>query len=73
MPGVLHESCNQAIYGEQTGRAAYSRNGYRGLHTKYGYIKKFEVPHDRNGQFQTQGFEPYQASRMAGGSRHPDV
>lgn len=39
-----------------------SRNGYykRTLHTKYGNIENLSVPRDRNGQFQTQVFEPYQ-------------
>ncbi|MCR2808077.1 IS256 family transposase [Paenibacillus soyae] len=39
-----------------------SRNGYykRALHTKYGHITDLEVPRDRNGDFQTHVFEPYQ-------------
>jgi putative transposase len=39
-----------------------SRNGYykRSLHTKYGHIDDLQVPRDRNGEFQTQVFEPYQ-------------
>lgn len=39
-----------------------SRNGYykRTLHTKYGNIEDLSVPRDRNGEFQTQVFEPYQ-------------
>jgi len=39
-----------------------SRNGYyrRNLHTKYGNIEEMAVPRDRNGEFQTQVFEPYQ-------------
>lgn len=39
-----------------------NRNGYykRSLHTKYGNIEDLSVPRDRNGQFQTQVFEPYQ-------------
>jgi len=39
-----------------------SRNGYyrRNLHTKYGNIEEMSVPRDRNGEFQTQVFEPYQ-------------
>ncbi|QHT59674.1 IS256 family transposase [Paenibacillus lycopersici] len=39
-----------------------SRNGYyrRSLHTKYGNIEDLSVPRDRNGEFQTQMFEPYQ-------------
>jgi len=39
-----------------------NRNGYykRSLHTKYGNIEELSVPRDRNGQFQTQVFEPYQ-------------
>jgi len=39
-----------------------SRNGYypRTLHTKYGFIDELQVPRDRNGEFQTQVFEPYQ-------------
>ncbi|MGN7458084.1 IS256 family transposase [Paenibacillus pasadenensis] len=39
-----------------------SRNGYyyRDLHTRYGLIEDLEMPRDRNGDFQTQLFEPYQ-------------
>jgi putative transposase len=39
-----------------------SRNGYykRTLHTKYGHITDLEVPRDRQGDFQTHVFEPYQ-------------
>ena len=39
-----------------------SRNGYykRDLHTRYGFIEDLEVPRDRNGNFHTQLFEPYQ-------------
>lgn len=39
-----------------------SRNGFyrRNLHTKYGNIEKMAVPRDRNGEFHTQVFEPYQ-------------
>lgn len=39
-----------------------SRNGYyrRSLHTKYGNIEEMAVPRDRNGEFHTQVFEPYQ-------------
>ncbi len=39
-----------------------SRNGYykRSLHTKYGHIEDLEVPRDRNGQYHTHVFEPYQ-------------
>ncbi|MEF2248732.1 transposase [Paenibacillus sp. IITD108] len=39
-----------------------SCNGYypRTLHTKYGFIDELQVPRDRNGEFQTQVFEPYQ-------------
>ncbi|WP_409345074.1 IS256 family transposase [Paenibacillus sp. MBLB4367] len=39
-----------------------SRNGYykRSLHTKFGHIQDLQVPRDRNGDFQTQVFQPYQ-------------
>lgn len=39
-----------------------SRNGYytRSLHTKYGHIEDLQVPRDRNGEFQTHVFQPYQ-------------
>ncbi len=39
-----------------------SRNGYypRTLHTKYGLIEELQVPRDRNSEYQTQLFEPYQ-------------
>lgn len=47
---------------EQEEHQRNSRNGYytRTLHTKYGYIDDLQVPRDRNGQFQTSVFEPYQ-------------
>ncbi|WP_123040486.1 IS256 family transposase [Cohnella candidum] len=39
-----------------------SRNGYyrRNLHTRYGNIEDMAVPRDRNGEFHTHVFEPYQ-------------
>jgi len=39
-----------------------SRNGYykRSLHTRFGHIEDLQVPRDRNGEFQTQVFQPYQ-------------
>jgi transposase-like protein len=39
-----------------------NRNGYytRSLHTKYGHIEDLQVPRDRNGEFQTHVFQPYQ-------------
>lgn len=39
-----------------------SRNGYytRTLHTKYGHIEDLQVPRDRNGDFHTHVFQPYQ-------------
>ncbi|MGC4379473.1 IS256 family transposase [Fictibacillus sp. Mic-4] len=38
------------------------RNGYypRGLDTKYGRIEELSIPRDRQGQFHTQLFEPYE-------------
>jgi Transposase and inactivated derivatives len=47
---------------ERLGGEHNSRNGYyqRTLHTKYGHIEDLQVPRDRNGQFQTHVFEPYQ-------------
>jgi len=38
------------------------RNGYyqRNLDTQYGRIEGLLVPRDRNGEFQTQLFAPYQ-------------
>jgi len=38
------------------------RNGYyeRSLDTKYGRIEDISIPRDRQGEFQTQMFEPYQ-------------
>ncbi|WP_080832018.1 IS256 family transposase [Cohnella massiliensis] len=47
---------------EGLGGERNSRNGYyeRTLHTKYGHIEDLQVPRDRNGQFQTHVFEPYQ-------------
>lgn len=40
----------------------HHRNGYykRSLHTKFGHIEDLQVPRDRNGDFQTQMFQPYQ-------------
>lgn len=47
---------------EELGGERNSRNGYyqRTLHTKYGHIEDLKVPRDRNSQFQTHVFEPYQ-------------
>jgi len=47
---------------EKLGGEHNSRNGYyqRTLHTQYGHIEDLQVPRDRNGQFQTHVFEPYQ-------------
>lgn len=47
---------------EELGGERNSRNGYyqRTLHTKYGHIEDLQVPRDRNSQFQTHVFEPYQ-------------
>jgi len=41
---------------------ANSRNGYysRGWETRHGVIPDLQVPRDRQGQFQTELFEPYQ-------------
>ncbi|WP_442955726.1 transposase [Paenibacillus sp. IITD108] len=40
----------------------YLRPLHRPLHKKYGFIDELHVPQDRNGEFQTQVFEPYQRS-----------
>lgn len=41
---------------------AYIKNGYytRTLDTKHGHIDDLSVPRDRNGEFQTELFDPYQ-------------
>ncbi|MCR8635875.1 IS256 family transposase, partial [Paenibacillus sp. N5-1-1-5] len=47
---------------EDSEQANNNRNGYykRTLHTKFGHIEDLQVPRDRNGDFQTQVFQPYQ-------------
>lgn len=53
----VKENLEEELSGE------YNRhNGYykRSLHTGYGHIEDIQVPRVRNGQFQTQVFEPYQ-------------
>lgn len=47
---------------EDSEQANNNRNGYykRSLHTKFGHIEDLQVPRDRNGDFQTQVFQPYQ-------------
>jgi putative transposase len=52
----------QAFMESEPSSAHNSRNGYynRSLHTKYGHIEDLRVPRDRNSEFQTHVFEPYQ-------------
>ena len=52
----------QAFMESESSSAHNNRNGYynRSLHTKYGHIEDLRVPRDRNSEFQTHVFEPYQ-------------
>ncbi|GAA3400388.1 IS256 family transposase [Paenibacillus hodogayensis] len=61
LESIMKAEMKHFMEDEQEGQRN-SRNGYykRSLHTKYGHIEELEVPRDRNGQFQTHVFEPYQ-------------
>ncbi|MDG0790344.1 IS256 family transposase [Cohnella ginsengisoli] len=61
LESIMKAEIKHFMEDEQEGQRN-SRNGYykRSLHTKYGHIEDLEVPRDRNGQFQTHVFEPYQ-------------
>lgn len=52
----------QAFMESESSSVHNSRNGYynRSLHTRYGHIEDLRVPRDRNSEFQTHVFEPYQ-------------
>jgi putative transposase len=58
---IMKEEIRNFIHVEQANERN-SRNGYyeRTLDTRYGKIDDLQVPRDRNGEFQTQVFEPYQ-------------
>jgi putative transposase len=58
---LLREEIKNFINVEQEGQRN-SRNGYyeRTFDTRHGKIGDLKVPRDRNGEFQTQLFEPYQ-------------
>lgn len=57
---IMNEEIQNFVHVEQT-HQRNSRNGYyeRTLDTRYGKIEDLSVPRDRNGEFQTQVFEPY--------------
>ncbi|MGG1556517.1 IS256 family transposase [Paenibacillus ferrarius] len=59
---LMKEEMNQFLQVEEQTNIHNSRNGYYGrtLDTRYGKIEDLRVPRDRNGNFQTQLFEPYQ-------------
>jgi putative transposase len=61
LESIMKAEIKHFMENEQDGQHN-SRNGYykRNLHTKFGHIEDLEVPRDRNGQFQTHVFEPYQ-------------
>jgi transposase-like protein len=61
LESIMKAEIKHFMTDEQAGQHN-NRNGYykRSLHTKYGHIEELEVPRDRNGQFQTHVFEPYQ-------------
>ncbi|ARP41581.1 Transposase for insertion sequence element [Geobacillus thermodenitrificans] len=58
---IMREEIKNFLEIEQAG-TSNMRNGYyqRNLDTQYGRIEGLLVPRDRNGEFQTQLFAPYQ-------------
>ncbi|MED3907463.1 transposase, partial [Geobacillus thermodenitrificans] len=58
---IMREEIKNFLEIEQAG-TPNMRNGYyqRNLDTQYGRIEGLLVPRDRNGEFQTQLFAPYQ-------------
>jgi putative transposase len=58
---IMREEIKNFLEIEQPG-TSNMRNGYykRSLYTQYGRIEELSVPRDRNGEFQTQLFAPYQ-------------
>lgn len=59
---ILKEEIRNFLSNEQEEHVHNSRNGYyqRILDTKFGRIDNLSVPRDRNGDFQTALFQPYQ-------------
>jgi transposase-like protein len=59
---LMKEEMNQFLHVEEQTNTRNSRNGYyeRTLDTRYGKIEDLRVPRDRQGNFHTQLFEPYQ-------------
>ncbi|MBP1997116.1 IS256 family transposase [Paenibacillus eucommiae] len=59
---VMREEISNFFAVEQPEETSNTRNGYykRTLETKFGKIDDLKVPRDRQGEFQTQLFEPYQ-------------
>jgi hypothetical protein len=68
---IMKEEIQSFLEIDQRG-TSNRRNGYyhRNLDTQYGRIEGLSVPRDRNGEFQTQLFTPYQRHTPARGSRH---
>ncbi|SDM34356.1 IS256 family transposase, partial [Paenibacillus jilunlii] len=61
LESIMRAEIQEFMATEESG-PSNSRNGYypRSLHTKYGNVENLKVPRDRQSQFQTQLFEPYQ-------------
>ncbi|ARP41390.1 hypothetical protein GTHT12_03465 [Geobacillus thermodenitrificans] len=69
---IMREEIKNFLEIEQAG-TSNMRNGYyqRNLDTQYGRIEGLLVPRDRNGEFQTQLFAPYQRNATRAGLRKP--
>ncbi|MGP4082587.1 transposase [Pseudalkalibacillus sp. R45] len=63
---ILREEIQNALKNEPIGENN-ARNGYysRTLDTMYGKVENLEVPRDRNGDFQTAMFQPYNRRMVA--------
>ncbi|WP_175987086.1 IS256 family transposase [Bacillus sp. Marseille-Q1617] len=63
---ILQEEIKEVLKNEPVGQNN-SRNGYypRTLDTVYGRVEDLDVPRDRNGEFQTELFEPYKRRMVA--------
>lgn len=63
---ILQEEIKEVLKNEPVGENN-SRNGYypRTLDTVYGRVENLDVPRDRNGEFQTELFEPYKRRMVA--------
>ncbi|QWC21222.1 IS256 family transposase [Bacillus haikouensis] len=63
---ILQEEIKEVLKNEPVGEDN-SRNGYyhRTLDTVYGRVEDLDVPRDRNGEFQTELFEPYKRRMVA--------